>query len=69
MYVLHHADQPELSQAAEGTADRYQYQSVEGRAETALAAANFIATFAGRLPLHRYRAEQEEVDDDPKGEA
>ena len=47
-----------VSQAAEGTADRYQYQSVEGGAETAGGGGLYRHLRRADLPLHRYRAEQ-----------
>ncbi len=47
-----------VSQAAEETADRYQYQSVEGGAETAGGGGLYRHLRRTDLPLHRYRAEQ-----------
>ncbi len=59
MYVLHHADQPELYHKLpkEPQIDT-SIQSVEGGAETAGGGGLYRHLRRAYLPLHRYRAEQ-----------
>lgn len=54
MYVLHHANQPELYHGLQKSANRYLNQSVERGAKTAGRSGLYRHFRRSDLPLHRY---------------